>query len=655
MTNFHTVVLQGDSYSRPTVTESAFANHLPHHHPNAHHSVPFPEYPVSAPHPNSARQPVATNNMEAMEAMEELYELERSEAIRRAEFEAKRSATLRRAAVSEVNFDQIHQRVATVPPQYNTRRSDPQEFQPSQPHGEKGGRYDSQHRLTRSAHASPISTPTSEINPHSTWSSSTNSSIMPAPNRRFSGPSSHFHHHHAAAASGSGPEHLVDRAATISSHHGHGHASHGSHPYAHAHTTHRRAFEAMHDDSPSPSSTDSEPLPPPMFPASHTHSPKGVLPRSGSTGSMGVYNGPVDSFTPSTSPFLGSIRTLGIHSAAPSRAPSPVHLPPLHMNSTNSSSGSSRQPSPTQARAFGQVQRGTGGINVASPNQSPTLAFSNERERYSLDRTLPPLPTPALSSGSSSTGSSPGTHHLYPLNGQVQASMPPSGLSNSTSRSSSRAPSPGLEHSVRAAFGMGMTPIRRVENTNRYSTGNSTTTTTRAGHGHSQSSGFEYSRSVKSSADLPALTSLSHTPHNPSSHGSNLSGYTSNVRAFPYPKSVPSSRPASPPITLPPLLLKEEDGSSPTTPSGGSSGPGPIRDRHHHHAHKRSASGQVGLGLSNNGTGGVTREPRDTVKTEKVSLPHFHEIEAAVAADHQQHQHLAHVHAERGLGLMELR
>lgn len=64
------------------------------------------------------------------------------------------------------------------------------------------------------------------------------------------------------------------------------------------------------DDSPSPRSTDEE-LPTPA-----------QLPAPAPARSAGAY------MTPSTSPFLGGLSTLNIHSTQPSRAPSPIMLPP---------------------------------------------------------------------------------------------------------------------------------------------------------------------------------------------------------------------------------------------------------------------------------------------------------------------------------------
>jgi zinc finger protein CreA/MIG len=76
-----------------------------------------------------------------------------------------------------------------------------------------------------------------------------------------------------------------------------------THPHAHPYT-----FAAQQEDSPSPRSTD-EDLPPP------TQMPVSVR-------TPGPY------MTPTTSPFLGGLSTLNIHSAQPSRAPSPIMLPP---------------------------------------------------------------------------------------------------------------------------------------------------------------------------------------------------------------------------------------------------------------------------------------------------------------------------------------
>jgi hypothetical protein len=62
------------------------------------------------------------------------------------------------------------------------------------------------------------------------------------------------------------------------------------------------------------------------------------------------------------------------------------------------------------------------------------------------------------------------------------------------------------------------------------------------------------------------------------------------------------------------------------------SGPQSLGHAQHTTSHKLSSSASAGNNNKNN----------------KISLPHFHEIEAAVAAEH------AALGAERGLGLMEM-
>ena len=74
------------------------------------------------------------------------------------------------------------------------------------------------------------------------------------------------------------------------------------HSHAHPYTLAHSRGTAQQDDSPSPRSIDED------------------LPVSVRT--------PGSYMTPTTSPFLGGLSTLNIHSAQPSRAPSPIMLPP---------------------------------------------------------------------------------------------------------------------------------------------------------------------------------------------------------------------------------------------------------------------------------------------------------------------------------------
>ncbi|KAI0301096.1 hypothetical protein B0F90DRAFT_342368 [Multifurca ochricompacta] len=81
-----------------------------------------------------------------------------------------------------------------------------------------------------------------------------------------------------------------------------------SHSHAHPYVFAQPRGAAPQDESPSPRSTD-EDLPASTQPPVAARAP-------------GAY------MTPSTSPFLGGLSTLNIHSAQPSRAPSPIMLPP---------------------------------------------------------------------------------------------------------------------------------------------------------------------------------------------------------------------------------------------------------------------------------------------------------------------------------------
>ncbi|KAG6831742.1 hypothetical protein H0H87_004011 [Tephrocybe sp. NHM501043] len=207
---------QGESYARPTLVS--------------------PEAPLSRrSQPTAAalaHPPSAFTTLSSV-AMDELYALERQEALRRAEYEARHAEALRRA-------------------EFQARHS---------------SSFSAWARLSKSATTSPVLAPR-EVAPHNDDKA----------RRRLSGP-------------------VLPPQPTWSPHPRH----------------------VLSDDSPSPISSDSESPPlhirsllPPPVPRSAPHSEF--------------------SFTPSTSPFLGPLRTLNIPSAAPSRAPSPVLLPPPHLN-----------------------------------------------------------------------------------------------------------------------------------------------------------------------------------------------------------------------------------------------------------------------------------------------------------------------------------
>jgi zinc-finger protein CreA/MIG len=208
------------------------------------------------------------------------------------------------------------------------------------------------------------------------------------------------------------------------------------------------------DDSPSPRSTD-EDLPSITQPSTVTH--------------PGAY------MTPSTSPFLGGISTLNIHSTQPSRAPSPILLPPPATRPGSPGDDLHRRrgrapDSPPISYSIGRKRRSSDDyepyrcvklsyfplstrLSSCSLFSAPATqhAFSHQRGLSGLGAHSGPhahtyshgLTTPALSSGPSSNGSSPSSH------AHSRAPSPTQSHHNHSH--------PYLAHSVRAAFGM--TPI----------------------------------------------------------------------------------------------------------------------------------------------------------------------------------------------------
>ncbi|KAH9065225.1 hypothetical protein EDB87DRAFT_1574418 [Lactarius vividus] len=213
-----------------------------------HSRRPAPSAPVLADTPS------AFSTLSSI-ATDELYALERQEALRRAEYEAKHSEMVRR-----VEHAARHAEIL-------------------QTFG----------RLSKSAATSPVATPY--------LSGASVSREYFEPETDDDG-ALRSRRHTSGGWVQDAPPPTVDgeqrRRAAVWTTHSH------SHPYALAHP--RSA--PQQDDSPSPRSTD-EDLPPPV-----------------SVRTPGPY------MTPTTSPFLGGLSTLNIHSAQPSRAPSPIMLPP---------------------------------------------------------------------------------------------------------------------------------------------------------------------------------------------------------------------------------------------------------------------------------------------------------------------------------------
>jgi zinc finger protein CreA/MIG len=465
--------------------------------------------------------------------MDELYTLEREEARRRAEYEARHAEALRRV---------------------------------SQRENRHAG------RLSKSATTSPVGTP---LRPNISLSSGTSAERdwqagggedakkTDDTKRRLSGPAwqmtpiSHepsLGHTHTTG-------HVVD-ASTIAG--GRQHV-HWSHPYPTHSQTHSYQYRhlARQDDTPSPLSSDSDSLPP----HNSAHSPP--HPFSIQQYSMHAA-GPGDSsmrpaelaFTPSTSPFLGPLRTLNLHSADTSRAPSPILLPPAGMSSGVVVDGSI-SPIEESPRGYGPRSRGTS-IAGSPPNASihsragakrkgagddkpyymSSLPHSYPSQLAQLTERGPPssLHTPQLSSGPSSDSSSPRSVS-HPIGIDAHSTAAPyhfdSG-SGTPSALNSRSSSPihplhpshqfntwvggvpphnHLAHSVRKAFDM--TPIRLPP------------------------------RNTSWPSSLSTLSAQAHLDTSPADQN--------NIFSL----SVPASRSGSPPIILPPLKMS----SSASSPS----------------------------------------------------------------------------------------
>lgn len=464
--------------------------------------------------------------------MDELYALEREEALRRAEYEARHAEALRRAEYEARSAEVIYFRGRSSKSATTSPVSTPYHTGLSL----KGSSVDGNHIGTRdwpaeedaarsldklnpakrrmSGHAWQMTPMAQEVRP--ILDSSRSAAISEAANARITlGPGTPLH------------------------------PLHPSHPPAYRHL-------ATHEDSPSPLSSDSDSIPPHHAVPNSSHAPfarpRASYPACSASAEVSPKAvsamKPEFAFTPSASPFLGPLRTLNLQSTNPSRAPSPILLPPAHGHTQNDA-----PVSPIEGHCFRQRSRGSS--IVGSPPASKGVFGPASRKRSSgevsqmatiphvhtypgqlsltaqADRSIYSLPTPQLSSGpSSSSGSSPGSF-TYPLQGGGYPARPTFEIAPMTqSPSSSRPASPPLgvsnsgaipsnghhlAHSVRLAFGM--TPI------NPSGSRNTSWASTKA-------------------------TKLNGSPST-----------TINSNAFSS-ASLPASRSGSPPITLPPLKLK---------------------------------------------------------------------------------------------------
>ena len=436
--------------------------------------------------------------------------------------------------------------------------------------------------------------------------------------------------------------HLVDsmRVSTFNHHHGT-----WTRPYQ-PHQNHRLeavngrtdgSHDQQHEDSPSPISSDSEhpghdglhktQSPSKMF---HLHGPSASQSRTSahmSNRSLDSYSPPIYSssaarttpssdfaFTPSTSPFLGPMRTLNIHSTTPSRAPSPIFLPPGHgdeaarMPLSHSRAGSVAYGSPPlTSNSFvhrkQQHWRGDG-----HPSSSPHYG----------------CPTPQLSCGPSSFGSSSGSFIHGPPHSHAQHQ-----LGETTGASDSRAPSP-IHRGHRPS-----PPSSTPTSTFHHTSNNNNSHTHHLAHSVHTALGmtpiYPHSPSGRSSplpppSSMPRNTSWSASsgsgswqglPSNQHQHHPSHSMYNFQHQRGANP-SLPGSRSGSPPIRLPPLkMLPSTDVSTATTsnlvPHSSSNSHSPFMED-----------------LTENPSDSVsTDQQRVRVKKEKVELPGFSEFEAA--------------------------
>lgn len=414
--------------------------------------------------------------------MDELCALEREEALRRAEYEARHAEALRRAESQSRHLQGVID-------------------------------HHSQPRLSKSATTSPIMRdgltltalndplgPRSEspsLSPTLSGHPGDYDSFRVKSKRRLSGPAwmltpQDQTHQHPTIPQSRSSGHLVETM-LHSPHHNNSWAQ--PHQYRHSGEVADRRGKQTYDELPSPISSDGEQH------LDRVESPKRIFHMHGATTSYSVEHSPPYysssmrtttsaevAYTPSTSPFLGPLRTLNIHSSNPSRAPSPILLPPPATDRGHDSrDGMSPDDSMTPSRtgsvygsppSSGLYTRFSGKAQQAqqfgSKRQEAPFTFQN-----TYNSTVPSsqVPTPALSSAPSSSGSSPGRPHIpspiiltpqhrenYNVSGTVSASnsRPPSphhprGSPQSVHASKHLHNSSHLAHSVRAAFGM--TPI----------------------------------------------------------------------------------------------------------------------------------------------------------------------------------------------------
>ncbi|KIK44313.1 hypothetical protein CY34DRAFT_802821 [Suillus luteus UH-Slu-Lm8-n1] len=519
---------EAESYARPT----SLSSYEPSHPRRSQTHVPL------------SSNPSAFSTLSSL-AMDELYALEREEALRRAEYEARHAEALRRAEYEARNAEAIYFRGRTSKSASNSPVRSTVSL--------KGAAADGYFGVSS----------TRDWNEDEDIRSS--EKFMRA-KRRMSGPAWQMtpmsQDPRSVPALPSYPE--APKPRTLSS---------TLHPPAYRHLV-------THEDSPSPLSSDSDS----HVAAQHPQS-RATYPGAAEFSPPSGIKATEFTFTPSTSPFLGPLRTLNLHSTNPSRAPSPISLPPVDVPISpldepirQRSRRSSIVGSPPTRNAFFPALRksGSGSFEPIPHVRTYPGQLSLAAQAQAQERGLHNMPTPQLSSGPSSSGSSPGSS-TYPLVGGMYSSKPVFESSTITiSPSGSRPNSPPhphtnhhLAYSVRMAFGM--TPIN-----------------------------------------------ASHPPRNtswPNSHhlGMGLKSKARSTTTVFASSSVPASRSNSPPITLPPLNLGAGESAGDKEAEGDGDGLPMDMDE------DESSSDEEGT-FMRTGSGG---------RRMKVELPGFKEFEAA--------------------------
>ena len=475
--------------------------------------------------------------------MDELYQLERQEARRRAEYEARHAEALRRAE-SEVRFDPEQaswarlSKSATTSPVITPAVINGIRY-PGVSTDRSGRDHDADELLQRTDRTRRrLSGPAWGMSP-----AVPTAQPLPGP-VAHDAPLSHSHSSGHLPIHSHSLGHVVDPSARgpLSVHHG----PPWVHPYHNAtHHRHRSTggsllSAGLHEDSPSPISSDSESVPIYMPKKKVSYPHLGTQHRHEHELPVSHYVHP----TPSTSPFLAPFRTLNIHSTNTSRAPSPFLLPPPH-SADGPGSGS------TTAMASPITGEESSPSTVSSFTRSGSSSALSAIPHHGADRSFPPVP-------SSRDGSPVSSHHPHraitgaagtPSTPSSRAPSPTPWVPNTTLKSLTAALPPAnnhhshdiagphhLTHSLRVAFGM--TPI----------------------HGRSSSR--------NTSSTFP------HLPHSQHTHSGTSTPIHFHPAPYPVSMSMPVSRSGSPPITLPPLK-----GIGDTSPDGGGQSEGMAEER----------------------------------------------------------------------------